>query len=156
MATNPDIEKTEALIGEILAQEPGYFLVSVRIKPTNNVKVFMDGDEGLPIAKCVQFNRALYKSIVESGLFPDGEFSLEVSSPGADEPLLFPRQYTKHVGRDLELVLADGTIKTGKLLTVAEADILLETTTGKGKKAVTEQILVPFDQIKTSTVQLKF
>lgn len=156
MVTNPNIEKIIALLQEILANEPAYFLVSVRIKPTNNVKVFMDGDEGLPIAKCVQFNRALYKSIVEAGLYPDGEFSLEVSSPGADEPLLFPRQYNKHVGRELELVLADGTVKLGKLLTVAEADVLLETTTGKGKKAVTEQILVPFDQIKSSTVQIKF
>jgi ribosome maturation factor RimP len=39
---------------------------------------------------------------------------------------------------------------------VTEADILLETTEGKGKKAITQQLLIPFNNIKTTTVQIKF
>ena len=62
------IQQLEALIGQILADEPTYFLVSVKIKPTNNIKVFFDGDEGISIEKCVKFNRALYKMIEEKGL----------------------------------------------------------------------------------------
>ena len=42
---------------------------------------------GLGIEKCIKINRALYKIMEEMGMYPDGDFSLEVSSPGIDEPL---------------------------------------------------------------------
>lgn len=143
-------------MGEILAEEPEFFLVSLRIKPTNNVKVFVDGDQGITIEKCVRINRRLYKAIEESGMYPDGDFSLEVSSPGLDEPLKLTRQFTKNIGRDLEITFNDDTKKEGKLLSVTDADIILEHTEGKGKKAVTQQIVVPFANIKTAVVQVKF
>jgi ribosome maturation factor RimP len=150
------IQQIEALIGQILADEPTYFLVSVKIKPANNIKVFFDGDEGISIEKCVKFNRALYKMIEEKAWYPEGDFSLEISSPGIDEPLILERQYFRNVGRDLEIIFTDGTTKTGTLMAVTAEDILIQTTEGKGKKAVTQQLLVPFNNIKTTTVQIKF
>lgn len=116
----------------------------------------MDGDEGISIEKCVKFNRQLYKLIEEKGWYPDGEFSLELSSPGIEEPLLLHRQYMRNVGRDLEIVFTDGSIKIGTLIAVTAADILIQSTEGKGKKAVTQQLLIPFNNIKTATVQIKF
>lgn len=118
--------------------------------------VFIDGDEGLSIEKCVKFNRQLYKLIEEKGWYPEGEFSLEVSSPGIGEPLLFNRQYHRNMGRSLEIIFQDGSIKEGKLVAVTETDLLLETTEGKGKKALTQQLLIPFSNIKITTVQIKF
>lgn len=156
MSTETQISKIEEMVDQMLADEPAYFRVSVRIKPTNNVKVFLDGDEGLPIERCVAFNRKLYKLIEEAGMYPEGEFSLELSSPGVDEPLKMERQYKKNIGRDVEVVFTDGTVKQGKLLEVAGADIIIEETTGKGKKAVTQQVVIPFNNIKTTTVQIKF
>ncbi len=156
MSTETQISKIEALIDEMLAEFPAYFRVSVRIKPTNNVKVFLDGDEGLPIERCVFFNRKLYKLIEETGMYPEGEYSLELSSPGVDEPLKLLRQYKKNIGRNVEVVFLDGTMKEGLLKEVAEADIIIEETTGKGKKAVTQQVVIPFNNIKTTTVQIKF
>lgn len=156
MSTETQISSIERMISEMLAEEPVYFCVSVRIKPTNNIKVFLDGDEGLPIERCVSFNRRLYKMIEEAGMYPEGEFSLEVSSPGLDEPLKLHRQYKKNIGRFIEVAFLDGTIKEGKLLEVAEADIIVEHTEGKGKKAVTQQLIIPFNQIKSTTVQIKF
>jgi ribosome maturation factor RimP len=156
MSNETAIQQIEQLIGQVLADTPEYFLVSVRIKPTNNVKVFLDGDNGITIEKCVQFNRKLYKLIEETGMYPEGEFSLEVSSPGIDEPLKMQRQYVNNTGRDIEVDFHDDTRKTGKLHAVTSADILLEHTEGKGKKAVTQQLLVPFENIKSTTVQIKF
>lgn len=150
------IQQIEALISQILAEEPTYFLVSVKIKPTNNIKVFFDGDEGISIEKCVRFNRALYKMIEENGWYPEGEFSLEISSAGIGEPLLLHRQYLKNVGRDLEIIFTDDSIKIGTLMAVTAEDILIQTTEGKGKKAVTQQLLIPFNNIKSTTVQIKF
>jgi ribosome maturation factor RimP len=156
MANETAIERVEQLLNQLLTEEPAFFLVSVRIKPTNNLKVFLDGDNGITIEKCVQFNRKLYKLIEETGMYPEGEFSLEVSSPGVDEPLKMLRQYTKNTGRDVEVLFNDDTRKEGKLIAVTETDILLEHTEGKGKKAVTQQLVIPFTNIKSTTVQIKF
>jgi ribosome maturation factor RimP len=60
------------------------------------------------------------------------------------------------VGRLVEVTFIDGEKKEGKLLQVAEADIIIEFTTGKGKKAETQQLVIPFDNIKTTTVQIQF
>jgi ribosome maturation factor RimP len=149
-------QQIEALINQLLEEEPSYFLVSIKLKPSNNIMVFIDGDEGLSIEKCVKFNRQLYKLIEEKGWYPEGEFSLEVSSPGIGEPLLFNRQYHRNMGRSLEIIFQDGSIKEGKLVAVTETDLLLETTEGKGKKALTQQLLIPFSNIKITTVQIKF
>jgi ribosome maturation factor RimP len=143
-------------LGSIILEDASLFLVEVKVKPTNNIKVFVDGDNGLPIAMCVKINRKLYKQIEESALFKEGDFSLEVSSPGITEPLKLHRQYIKNIGRDVEVVFKDGSIKEGVLLTVTELDIIIEHTEGKGKKAVTQQLVVPFENIKATTVQIKF
>jgi ribosome maturation factor RimP len=150
------VQQIEALLNQLLAEEPSYFLVSIKIQPSNSIMVFMDGDEGISIEKCVKINRQLYKLIEEKGWYPAGEFSLEVSSPGIGEPLLFNRQYHRNIGRSLEIIFLDGSIKEGKLVAVTEDDLLLETTEGKGKKALTQQLLIPFSNIKTTTVQIKF
>lgn len=156
MANEAAIQDIEKMLETVLAEEPAYFPVSVRIKPTNNIKVFIDGDEGITIEKCVRFNRALYKLIEESGMYPDGDFSLEVSSPGLDEPLKLHRQYARNIGRNVEVNFTDGSTGEGKLVSVAGADIIIEQTEGKGKKAVTRQLVIPFSNIKSTTVQIKF
>ena len=58
------------MVMAMLADQPAYFLVEMKIKPTNNIKVYLDGDQGITIEKCITFNRALYKKIEEAGLFP--------------------------------------------------------------------------------------
>lgn len=156
MTIEEQLQRIKELTTQMLSNEPEFFLVSLKIKPTNNVKVYLDGDKGLAIEKCVSFNRQLYKLIDESGLFPAGEFSLEVSSPGVDEPLKIHRQYNKNIGRLVEVIFVDGTKKEGKLVQATENEIIIEETTGKGKKAVTQQIVIPFNNIKTTTVQIQF
>lgn len=136
--------------------DPDLFLVEVKIKPIDNVKVFLDADHGLPIEKCIQINRALYKRIDEDGLFNEGEFSLEVSSPGLGEPLKLHRQYVKNKGRDIEVSLSDNTVKFGKLVDVTDQGIVLEYREGKGKKSVFNRVDILFKDIKQSKVQIKF
>jgi ribosome maturation factor RimP len=156
MVTDPNFNQIEQFLNGLLAEEPNFFLVSLSIKPTNNIKVFLDGDEGFPIAKCVQFNRLLYKFIEELAIYPEGDFSLEVSSPGLEEPLKLLRQYQKNIGRTVSVHLNDDTIKEGILESATETVIQIVYTTGKGKKAITEQLVIPFLDIKSTTVQIKF
>ena len=146
----------EQKVVELLATEPGYFLVDVKINSGNNVKVFIDADQGASIDKLVTYNRKLYRWLEEMGLFPADNFSLEVSSPGLGEPLKLHRQYIKNVGRTVEITKTDDSKLLGKLANVDEASLMIEEETGKGKKKAIVQHSVAFEAIKTITVQIKF
>lgn len=156
MANETIIAEVEGMLNDLLAAKPEDFLVSIKVRPTNNIKIFIDSDEGMSIEKCVRYNRKLYAQIEEKALFPDGNFSLEISSPGVDEPLKTHRQFVKNIGRKVLVVFNDDTEKEGKLLEVTEADVLIEQTIGKGKKAETKQFVIPFDNIKKTIVQVEF
>ena len=154
--TSTNIQALEALIDKLLLDIEGIFLVSLRIKPTNNIKVFIDADAGLNIDKCVKINRAMYRTIEEEGWYPDGNFSLEVSSPGIDEPLILIRQYKKNIGRNVEVTLNDETKQEGKLLVVSDESITIEFTEGKNKKAVIVTKEISFDEVKQIIVLIAF
>ena len=126
--------KIKELAEGLLSADPTIFLVRVHIRPINNISVYVDGDQGVTIDKCVKLNRALYKQIVEEGVCPDGEFALEVSSPGVDEPLVMERQYTKNIGRVVEVTDNEGKMIEGKLLSATAEGIEIEEEKGKGKK----------------------
>ena len=156
MNSEAQIQALEHKMEALISAEPDLFLVEVRIKPTNNIKVFIDGDQGVSIDKLVRYNRSLYKQIEEEAMFPNGDFSLEVSSPGLEEPLKLHRQYMKNIGRFVEVVLNDGSKTEGKLTAATETDLLVEETKGKGKKMEIVQHTIPLFEIKTTKVQIKF
>jgi ribosome maturation factor RimP len=154
MTQDTQIQAVEKLITSLLNED--IFLVSIKIKPTNNFKIYLDADSGLGIEKCIKINRALYKIMEEMGMYPDGDFSLEVSSPGLDEPLKLLRQYKKNTGRDVEVTMNDEVKKEGKLTAVTAESITIEYAEGKGKKAIVKTDEIPFDAIKQTKVQIKF
>ncbi|MFN7279521.1 MAG: ribosome maturation factor [bacterium] len=156
MTKETQIQAVEALVSSLLTEDQDYFLVEVSIKPVNNIKVYLDADSGVIIEKCVSLNRKLYRAIVESELLPDGEFSLEVSSPGVDEPLRSIRQYRKNIGRHVEVVQTEGPVLTGKLTDATEDAITLEVEDGKGKKKTIATHVVLYTNIKTTVVQIVF
>ncbi|MFN6374263.1 MAG: ribosome maturation factor [Chitinophagia bacterium] len=156
MATEDKKHQVERLVTQLLAEEPQYFLVRVLVRPINNINVYVDGDAGITIEKCVKLNRALYKQIVEEEICKDGEFALEVSSPGVDEPLQLFRQYVKNIGRSLEVESKEGKIMEGKLLQVDEKGIELEEVKGKGKKKEVLKHFLLFDDIQSATVTIVF
>lgn len=150
------LTEIKGYIDELLQPTPEFFLVQVKVKPTNNIKVFIDGDNGVTIDACTKLNRALYKQIEDEKLFPDDDFSLEVSSAGVGEPLQMDRQYRKNISRNLLIVPVEGAELEGELKEVSDTEITLETIIGKGKKAEVKQHIIPFQNIKTATVQIKF
>jgi ribosome maturation factor RimP len=156
MSTEPQIQALEHKVEALINAEPELFLVEVKIRPTNNIKVFIDGDQGVSIEKLVFYNRKLYKEIEEDNMFPNGDFSLEVSSPGLDEPLKLYRQYLKNIGRFVEVTDKDGNKKEGKLIGATEQEISVEEQKGKGKKLEILQHAIPFENIKMTKIQIKF
>ena len=150
------IKSLEERISSLIEAEKDLFLVEIRIKPTQNIKIYIDGDQGVSVEKLVHYNRKLYRQLEEEAVFPDGDFSLELSSPGLDEPLKLHRQYVKNIGRGVEVVGLDGIKHEGVLKQVHEAAIELEITKGKGKKAEISTMTIPFIQIKSTKIQIKF
>lgn len=145
-------EQIQALLLPLL-EGTDMFLTNIKIKPTNNVKVYIDSDTGLSVTKSAIINRKLYALIEESGMFPDGDYSLEVSSPGVDEPLSQFRQYKKNLGRTVLVTTADAE-KIGVLKEVAEDKLVLEVKVPKKKETTTVEI--PFSEIKKTVVQITF
>jgi ribosome maturation factor RimP len=156
MTTEEKIQEVRRMAEELLEAEPQYFLVTVSVRPINNISVFVDGDAGVTIEKCVKLNRALYKQIVETALYEDGSFGLVVSSPGIEEPLSMHRQYIKNIGRLVEVELKEGVTIEGKLIAADNERIELEEEKGKGKKKEVIAHVLPFDAIKSTTVKVVF
>ena len=98
----------------------------------------------------------MYKAIEGCGEFPEGDFSLEVSSPGVGEPILLNRQYRKNTGRTLSVVLKDERILEGKLTEATEDGIVLEEIKGKGKKQEVILHSLLYEDIKKAVVAIKF
>jgi ribosome maturation factor RimP len=68
MSRENQIETVEKLLQPLLTDD--IFLVDIRIKPINNIKIFLDADSGLGIEKCIKINRALYKIMEEIAIIP--------------------------------------------------------------------------------------
>jgi ribosome maturation factor RimP len=150
-------ETTEIILSflEPILEGTDIFVVNVRVKPINNIKVYLDAESGFSIEKCSMVNRKLYAQIEAAEMFPDGDFSLEVSSPGVDEPLLQFRQYVKNIGRKVTVTDNEDVEKTGMLKEVTEENITLEIKPAKQKQPliITQ---IPFSNIKKTVVQIIF
>jgi ribosome maturation factor RimP len=57
MSREDQIEIVQKLLHPLLTDD--IFLVDIKIKPTNNIKIYLDADKGLGIEKCIKINRAL-------------------------------------------------------------------------------------------------
>ena len=162
MSKDGQIQALEQKVMTLIEPEPEIFLVEIRIKPTNNVKVFLDSDKGMSLDRLIQYNRKLYRQLEETNFFPGNDFSLEVSSPGLDEPLKQHRQYLKNIGRFVEVLTTDGSKLEGKLLEANETGVIVEeekivpNEKGKGKKKELVQQSIPFSEIKATRIQIKF
>jgi ribosome maturation factor RimP len=78
------------------------------------------------------------------------------------EPLIYPRQYHKHVGRRLEITPIEGSKLEGELVSVEDSGVTLKWKVrepkpiGKGKHTVVKTEQVNFEDIKQAKVKIKF
>ena len=108
-----------------LLEEQNLFLVDVKTAGKAKVEVFADGDTGITISQCADISRFLEQFLDGSGLVSDN-YTLDVSSPGMDNPLKVPRQYKKRIGRTLDIVKTDGTELEAELLAADDETIRLK------------------------------
>ena len=95
-----------------------YFLVDIEISPDDRIVVEIDHADGVWIEDCVELSH-----FIEDHLSRDEEdYELEVGSAGLGQPFKVAQQYHCFVGKDVEVLDADGKKYKGVLKAVEGND----------------------------------
>lgn len=132
-------------------------LVDVHVTQQNRITVIIDSVKGVTVDDCALVNRYLEEHLDRES----EDFHLEVSSPGADQPLKLREQYGKHRGRKMQMELNNGKRITGTLLEVTEEGIVLQEDIPAGRKKKKEgegsgTVPVAWENIKQGKVIISF
>ena len=110
-----------------------YFLVDIEISRDNKIVVEIDHAAGVWIEDCVELSR-----FIEDHLDREAEdFELEVGSAGLGQPFKVAQQYVNFVGKEVEVLDADGKKYKGVLKGVDGRDFTVtvqEKVKEEGKK----------------------
>jgi ribosome maturation factor RimP len=148
-----------------LAQErieerfPEVFVVEISISKSNSINVELDKSNGyVSIEECVAVSRNIEHNLDREA----ADFELHVSSAGLDKPLRVLAQFVKNIGKEVDVVLKDGTTLSGVLQHAEENSLTLETSRmekieGKKKKEnIVEQHVLPMSKIKETKIVISF
>lgn len=153
-----DIVKLIGEAAELCIENKSIFLVDVNVKGNaghQKVLVFIDGDESFGIDECSAISHRL-GDILEEKQWITENYTIEVSSPGVDKPLKFLRQYPKHIGRDMEIVMKDKARLVGRLAGVDAEFIIIVPAEGKQKnKEKDAQVKLAFSEIEKAKVLVR-
>lgn len=157
------MEKLKQLKEAIEAELEAYlaktdlFLVQVKVLSNGKIEVFADGATNITIDQCTQISRHLYSFLENEGWMNDN-LSLEVSSPGMDEPLKVPQQFKKQLNKQVDVVLKSGIKITGELVLADENGIVVkeEIIKKKNKTESTEEHQLAFEEIKSVKKHFNF
>ncbi|MES2591091.1 MAG: ribosome assembly cofactor RimP [Bacteroidota bacterium] len=151
------IDKIKKLAEEKIA-EGADFIVDISVKPGNKITVLLDNDNGVSIGDCVAMSRHIEFNLDRE----TDDFELNVMSPGLTEPFKTLRQYQKYLDKQVDVTTKENKKLTGKLLSVNNEGIELETkvkekTEGKkAKQLIISNISLTFNQIKETKVVISF
>jgi ribosome maturation factor RimP len=145
----------ENITADILSQFDGIFVVEINQKH-DNYEFVLDGDKPMGIYDISYFAREINRQADEQ--MPEAQYSLDVTSPGADSPLKLLRQYANHVGRNFQLSLADDSALKGKLIAVEGEKLTFEYYKNEKpkKNEAPEKVEIEFKQIKQANIILSF
>jgi|ERR1035437_8999790 ribosome maturation factor RimP len=151
------VEKIKKLAEAKIAEGPN-FIVDINVKPSNKITVLLDNDNGISVADCVEMSRHIEFSLDRES----EDFELNVMSPGLTEPFKILRQYKKNIGKQVDIITKENKKITGKLISVDDTSILLETKTKekvdgkKGKQLIINNVNLTFNQIKETKIVISF
>lgn len=153
------IDKNEVLKAvETAIEGSDLFVVEVEVTPAKSVIVEVDSPGSIDIDTCAALTRRIYE------LLPDEleDYDLEVGSAGLTSPFKVRGQWEKNVGKEIELLTADGRKLSGVLVSLGQEDFTLEYPVKEklpGKKRpeiVVRQETIPFSGVKRANYLLRF
>ena len=133
------LEQRLRALADEAAEDSGLYIVGVSVKGhpgSRLVEVFCDGD-GAGIDELAGLTRRL-NVLLDTEDPVAGRYRLDVSTPGAERPLVDARQYPQHVGRTLRVRhdSPDGETETTGVLTSATSDEITVEAPGAAPAAV--------------------
>jgi ribosome maturation factor RimP len=147
-------EKVQKMVLKALEDKPELFFVGSHTDERNkHFRFVIDGDVAVSIEDLTSISRQI-SAMVDEDIEDDLAFTFEISSPGADSPLLQARQYPKHIGRKFDIDLISGESIKAVLLETDDKGLVLEKT--GNKKQVAESVRVDFAEIKESKIIISF
>ena len=93
--------------GEMIAEKQGVYVVDVSYKKegdTYSLCYYIDKEGGVGIDECEAFSKAV-EELLDADDFIENEYTLEVSSPGADRKLVKDREFAYYIGREVDVKL---------------------------------------------------
>ncbi|MFB7995748.1 ribosome maturation factor RimP [Streptomyces sp. NPDC056002] len=120
------------------------------------LRVVVDSDSGADLDQVADVSRALSAKLDETDAMGEGEYDLEVGTPGAERPLTEHRHYLRAVDRLVKFQLADAadTELVARILKVDDEGLDLEVPGVKGRKPTARRLT--FDDIAKARVQVEF
>ena len=100
-----------------------YFLVSIEISQDNKIVVEIDHADGVWIEDCVELSRHIEENLDRE----KEDFELEVGSAGLGQPFKVVQQYINYIGKEVEVLDADGKKTKGILKSVDGNDFTVTT-----------------------------
>lgn len=88
-----------------------YFLVDVTFTPDDRIVVEIDHADGVWIEDCAELSRFMQERLGDEL----GDYELEVGSAGIGQPFKVEQQYLNHIGKDVEVLEAEGKKVQGVL-----------------------------------------
>lgn len=118
------------------------------------LRVVVDSDTGADLDQIADVSRALSAKLDETDAMGEGEYTLEVGTPGAERLLTEHRHYVRAVDRLVKFQLAEGGELVARILKVDDEGLDLEVPGVKGRKATSRR--VGFPEIDKARVQVEF
>jgi ribosome maturation factor RimP len=118
------------------------------------LRVVVDSDTGADLDRIAEVSRALSARLDESEAMGEGEYTLEVGTPGAERLLREHRHYVRATGRLVKFQLAEGGELVARILKVDDEGLDLEVPGAKGRKATTRRL--GFPDVVRARVQVEF
>ncbi len=128
------------------------FVVDIKVKAGNNITILLDGDTGIGIEDCISLTRHIESQYNRE----DEDYSLVVSSAGIGQPFKLLRQYTKNIGKEVEVEYLDKTMLKGVLLAADDAKFVIKTVTKIKKEVLENDIEIPYAAIKSVKEVISF
>ena len=88
-----------------------YFLVDVTFTPDDRIVVEIDHVDGVWIEDCAELSRFMQERLGDEL----GDYELEVGSAGIGQPFKVEQQYLNHIGKNVEVLEAEGKKVQGVL-----------------------------------------
>ncbi|ATL30866.1 ribosome maturation factor RimP [Streptomyces formicae] len=118
------------------------------------LRVVIDSEDGVDLDTIAEVSRLLSAKLDESDAMGEGEYDLEVGSPGAERALTEHRHYVRAVDRLVKFQLTEGGELVARILTVDDEGLDLEVPGVKGRKATSRRLA--FAEIDKARVQVEF